>query len=831
MPSARSDRNATIRRLIAEISASERSGAFERAVQGYRQILRLKPDFPQAWNNLGAALKDLGQTDEAGDAYRQAMVFRPDYADALSNLGEVLERSGRADDALINFVRAIALEPEAAAVQSNLGNTLDALARHDEAGIVFRRAIALRPDYAKAHFNLGHSLSRRSSHGDAVGSLQRAVALDPRHHEAQAELGVALAALDRADEAIAAWRRALFFRPESSDLHADLGTALLHHGKPAEALDALRRAVAGKPDYAQAYCNVGLALKDLQRTADAIVAWRQAARLNAEMAKPHTNIGIVLTLAGDAAEGRDAHRRAIILDPAFAAAYCSLGLALKDLDRTRDAVTAWQRAVQVDRHMAVAYSNIGVALVHAGQLEAGKAAHRRAIALTPGLADAYNGLGLALVEYCRLDEAIRLFRRADGLDPGQALFNSNILFCLNYHPDLEAEAIFAEYRRWDEQPARPRLPPEIRYGNDRSPGRRIRVGYVSPDFRRHSARHFIEPLLAHHDRRQVELVAYANHAVDDEVTARCRGHVDHWRRTIGLTDEAMADLIRADAIDILVDLAGHTRDNRLSVFARRPAPVQVASWLGYGYTTGLSAMDYFLGDAVFTPPGCEGVFAEQVVRLPVFTAYRPAEGMGEAGPLPAISRGHITFGTLTRMVRINHRVVRAWAAILRQLPAARLVINCSSLRCPSLRWDLIARFVDHGIGMDQLILGYDSPPWDVLRRIDICLDGFPHNSGTTLCESLYMGLPVVTLASRPSVGRMCAALLSAIGHAEWIAADEEAYVGTAVRLAGDMPRLAALRAALRGQMQASRLMDEAGYVHSVEAAYRRMWRTWCGAPQ
>jgi predicted O-linked N-acetylglucosamine transferase (SPINDLY family) len=295
-----------------------------------------------------------------------------------------------------------------------------------------------------------------------------------------------------------------------------------------------------------------------------------------------------------------------------------------------------------------------------------------------------------------------------------------------------------------------------------------------------------------------------------------------------MSDDALAERIREDGIDVLVDLAGQTKGNRLLVFARKPAPVSV-SWLGYGYTTGVSAIDYLLTDEASAPPGSEHLFAEAPWRLatPGY-AYRPAEGMGEVNGLPALERGHVTFGTLTRSVRINHRVVRVWAEILKRLPDARLVIDSVHYHDELQRQAMVKRFSEEGVAASRLDIGFHTPPWDVLRGMDIGLDCFPHNSGTTLFESLYLGVPFVTLAGRPSVGRLGSSILEGVGHPEWITHSEEEYIEKAVALASDLPALAAIRAGLRGQMQASALMDEAGFARKVEAAYRAMFEQWAG---
>jgi predicted O-linked N-acetylglucosamine transferase (SPINDLY family) len=294
-----------------------------------------------------------------------------------------------------------------------------------------------------------------------------------------------------------------------------------------------------------------------------------------------------------------------------------------------------------------------------------------------------------------------------------------------------------------------------------------------------------------------------------------------------MSDDALSERIRSDGIDILVDLAGHTAKNRLSVFARKPAPVSL-SWLGFGYTTGLTAIDYLLTDTASAPEGSEGLFSETPWRLetPDYV-YRPAEGMGQVSPLPASTRGHITFGTLTRAVRVNHRTIRVWSEILKRVEGARLVIDSRDFRETTVQDALAEKFAAHGIARERLEIGYHSPPWDVLRGMDIGLDCFPHNSGTTLFETLYMGVPFVTLAGRPSVGRLGSSVLEGAGHPEWIARTEDEYVELAVALASDQVRLAALRCGLRREMETGPLMDEAGFARKVEAAYREMWMKWC----
>jgi predicted O-linked N-acetylglucosamine transferase (SPINDLY family) len=518
------------------------------------------------------------------------------------------------------------------------------------------------------------------------------------------------------------------------------------------------------------------------------------------------------------------YRHSLVLDPKLGEAYSNMGLALQQKGDLAGAIECQRKAIALKPAFAGAYSNLGNALQEDGDLVGAVASYRQAQALQPD-AVTHNNLGGALLSQGRLDEAIAEFTTALELQRLYVPAESNLLFALNYHPDKSPEEIFEAYRNFERRHAPP-TPITPNYANDRRLDRRLKIGYVSPDFRHHPVRHFLEPLFDHHDKDVVEVYAYAEGATEDNVTARYQARADYWISILGMSDEALAQRIRADNIDVLVDLAGHTGNNRLTMFALKPAPVSL-SWLGFGYTTGLSAIDYYLTDITSAPSGCEALFAETPWRLstPCY-AYRPGDMMGAVSPLPALHRGYLTFGTLTRAVRINHRTIRVWSEILRRVPRSRLIVDSGNFKQSPMQVDLAARFAAHGIGPGRLQIGFTSPPWDVLRGLDIGLDCFPHNSGTTLFETLYMGVPYVTLAGRPSVGRVGSSLLEGVGHSEWIAYSEEEYIEKAVALASDLPRLATLRSALRPEMQASPLMDEAGFARKVEAAYRQMFAAW-----
>ncbi|MFW7342517.1 methyltransferase regulatory domain-containing protein [Pollutimonas sp. H1-120] len=401
------------------------------------------------------------------------------------------------------------------------------------------------------------------------------------------------------------------------------------------------------------------------------------------------------------------------------------------------------------------------------------------------------------------------------------------LFALNYSAKKTSEDIFSKYKNFDKEIYAVHRKNWRSHKNRKLAGRKINIAYVSPDFNNHAVSKFLEPLISNHDREKFKVYAYANQVKHDAVTERYKSYVDQWLNVLDMDDDALAAQIRVDQIDILVDVAGHTAGSRLAVFARKPAPISV-TWLGYGYTTGLSAIDYFLGDDNLCPPGSEPVFSEKPWRLaPSNYVYRTNwESMGEVGALPALTGDGITFGTLTRAIRLNEQVIETWSTILKKLPASRLIVNSANYSDPVACNRLAAQFAEHGIARDRLTLMYESPPWDSLRKMDIGLDCFPHNSGTTLFDTLCMGIPYVTLMGRPGVGGIGASILNGVGHPEWIAHSREEYIEKVLELASDVPRLAHTRLRLRDELKSSPLMDEQGFARKVEDAYRKMFQNW-----
>ena len=504
--------------------------------------------------------------------------------------------------------------------------------------------------------------------------------------------------------------------------------------------------------------------------------------------------------------------------------------------RVEEAIGVLRQLVELHPASARAHRDLGAAYLRADRLDDAQAALVRALELRPRFADAFASIGDVFHLQGKVDEAIACYRKALQLKPSAAKVHSNLLLTLNYHRKLDAKVIFAEHAKWADQHARA-LAAEIReHHNDPDPDRPIRVGYVSPDFRRHSVNYFVEPLLTARDRGAFHVTCYSDVIRPDDETDRIMTLCDRWRDARPLSDEELAKLVRDDEIDILVDLAGHTGTNRLGVFARKPAPVQV-TYLGYPNTTGLGAIDYRLTDAAADPPGkTEPFHIETLVRLPHFLCYQPPADAPPVGPSPIAKNGFVTFGCFNVLAKVNPEAMGLWAKMMAVLPGSRLVMKdrLGTLAYPARRRYVQDIFAYHRVAADRLDLLGKEPDFgnhlSAYGKVDVMLDPFPYNGTTTTCEALWMGVPVVALAGTRHAARVGVSVLQAAELPELVAATPEAYARTAVALARDPQRLGQLRAGMRQRMSASPLLDAAAFTASLENAYRDMWQHWCRAP-
>ena len=617
--------------------------------------------------------------------------------------------------------------------------------------------------------------------------------------------------------------------PEAFDV------ALGHHeaGRLAEAESLYRQILAADPGHVASLTMLAAIGHQLGRPADALALLDRALALDPAQAAVHYGRAVALQGLGRREEAAAAYRQAIALKPDYVEALHNLAALHQNSGGQNEAVALYRQVLALRPDFADAWNNLGVALREATRYAEAVQCFEQGLALDPRHAEMHNNLAVVLKAQGRIDDAVPHYEQALALKPDYLGAHSNLLFSMNYRAGLDGRAVFEAHRTWDARHGQPRAPDQPARPRDRDPDRRLRIGYVSPDLRTHSVAYFFEPLLAHHDPATVETYCYANVPVADRTTLRLKALAQHWRQVDRLDEAAIADRIRADGIDILVDLAGHSSGNLLTVFARRPAPLQV-TWLGYPNTSGLAAMDYRLTDAIADPPGdADALHSEILERLPHgFLCYRPPDAAPAVGQLPADLSGAVTFGSFNNLAKVTPQVVAVWAEILRRLPSSRLVLKAGGFEDDGTRRRFARLFEAEGVAAERLDLlpqlAGMAEHLAAYRRLDLALDPFPYNGTTTTCEALWMGVPVLTLAGRQHAGRVGASLLTGLDLGGFVAEDAAGYIDSAVRLAGDLPALAALRASLRSRLERAPLCDAAGFARQVEAAYRRFWRRYLG---
>ena len=543
----------------------------------------------------------------------------------------------------------------------------------------------------------------------------------------------------------------------------------------------------------------------------------------------HSNLGNTLQDLGRLVEAEASYRRALEIKPDFDEAHSNLGITLQDFGRLDEAEARYRRALEINPDFAEAHNNLGITLREQGRLVEAEASYRRTLEIKPDFAEAHSNLGNTLQDLGRLDEAEASCRRALQIKPDFVVAHSNLIFTLDLLEGRGIKEQQEERRRWYEQHGRRHAGAIKPHDNLPDPERRLRIGFVSADFRRHSAYYAFSPIIVRHDRNAFEVVCYSGVKLEDDATALLRQAAHEWRSTLGVSDEALTEQIRRDRIDILLDLSGHSAGNRLPVFARKPAPVQVTAW-GHATGTGLETIDYFLADSVIVPREERSLYAEEVIDLPCALCYEPPDYLPEVSPLPALGARPFTFGCINRIEKISERVIALWGRILAALPEAQLLLKDRKCDDARVRQQLLQRLGAAGIAAQRVrILGQSRHPehLKIYHEVDLGLDPFPQGGGISTAEALWMGVPVVALNGPTIPSRITPSMLTVLGMPEWIARSDEEYVRIAVQAARDLPGLARLRAELRSRLAASMLGDVQRYTREVEAALRSMWRRWC----
>jgi len=662
--------------------------------------------------------------------------------------------------------------------------------------------------------------------------------------------------------------------PNTPTLHNMLGVIHFHHGLKQEAASYFRKTIDLLPNDPDAYNNLGNVYKDEKKYKEAILNYEKAIKIKPNYFKAYENLFIIFQLKNDTTNSQKLIKKAIKKINTFPKKNISswknwIVMSLHEIAENYESKKDWAKAkrnyykaIQIKNDYIPSLNNLGNLLFEEGSNDEALKYLKIAKKFIPENTTILNNIALIFFKNKNYFLSMKYFEKVMTQKQGSYYVFCNLIFCymnifmnkeankflkilkndwikldnfsnlyfkyldqvlfsIVYSNYLSDEEIYEFYQLFDKKFKNIKkftwkTIPQIKTNKPK-----LKIGYVSPDFNNHSMKNFLKPVLENHNCEKFEIYAFAELSKEDHTTLEYKSFVDHWVPTQGFTDIEMAQKIRELEIDILVDLAGHTKGNRLGIFAHKPTPKSCSWWIGSGFTTGLSDIDYFLTDNVMGAEKSKHLFSEKLCYLPPHAAiWQPDKySMGDVSTLPAAEKGYITFGTLTRAIRINDSVIKAWSEILKRVRNSKLIINSSDFYHYKNKRMIILKFKEYEVDSNRLEIGYQSPPWDLMRKIDIALDCFPHNSGTTLNEHLYMGNPFITLSSRPGVGKIGASLLFAIKRSEWVATSEDEYIQKAINLASDIKKLETIRGSLRREVEQSPIMDYESFVCELEKIY------------
>jgi len=777
-----------------------------------------------AWKVLGAIYQNQGAMQHALDALKNAALFLPNDYEAQYNLGNCFYDQQQLDSAVVCYQNAIQLNPSFAQAHYNLGNVLKKQDLLKEAEQSYKNALRFDVDNVWVLDNLAHVLYDQGHFSEAKDCYERVLKIQPDFVAAHIGLGAVSKALGQLQDAEDSFKRAIEFGAEF-EAYSNLADLLHASDRLAEAEVCLRAAISAHPDSVDATVKMAVYLRTLGRVPESIPYFIQALSIDQSRKDVHVDLGLAKADQGLFSEAEVCYRRALELDPDYWLAYNNLGLALHRMERYQEAELAFDKAIALHPSEALLYSNLGLTLAALGQIKKAEASLKKAVEIFPEYVNAHINLCTNYIAQGRLEEAEYECFEALKFDPASNKARSNLLFAMNYSGHHSAEyrlqqalefnnvvtsKVVQAYTAWQSHPN----------------SRRLRIGLMSGDLRQHPVAYFLENWVRNVDFSQFELTAYLTDIREDAFTGRLKPNFAYWKSLVGLTDQAAAELIHDDGIDILLDLSGHTSGNRLQILAWKPAPIQV-SWLGYFATTGMKCVDYFIADEVGVPAAHYAHFVEKIKYLPdtrlCFTAPHVAV---DVSALPALTNGYITFASFQTLAKAGDDVLALWAEVMLALPDAKLRWQCKSFGDADVTADMIARFAKLGISADRLTLlcSVSREAYFVAHHeVDVILDTFPYPGGTTTCEALWMGVPTLTLAGDSLIARQGASMLSAAGLADWVAETKVDYLNAALALCSDLSQLANLRAKLRAQVLASPLFDAERFAKNMEIALWEMW--------
>jgi predicted O-linked N-acetylglucosamine transferase (SPINDLY family) len=769
--------------------------------------------------------QQFGQVAEACAWYERVVEACPGHFDALRRLGLLEHQRGNYDAATRSLTRALKASATSSAALTEIVELLIKLQRHDDALVCLRKISAIESNSIDDHLRHGIALSALGQFAEAVACFDKAMAMDPSHVQAMHHKGDALNNLGRFADAIASYDRTLVLAPSHVEALINRGVAYRALGQLENAIADFDAALKLAPDHVAGWYNRGVALYDMGRYEETIESYDQAL-LGAPSIGAVLNRGVAYEALGQWDNAIADFDQAIKLAPDGAAAWHNRGDALCKMGRYQEALVSYDRAEQCDSKLSQPWLGRANLFLKAGRTADALAACERALSITPDFPSALTIMGQCHSLMGDAETAVKFLDRSLAIKPDDETAITSKIFSLDFANDADFrthQAARAEWWRRIGIRIAAQHPPH--HQNDRDPTRRIILGYVSADFRLHSAASNFLPVLENHDKTRFEVICYSATLQEDDVTKFFRNMADRWRNITQWSDDRLAKCIKDDQVDILIDLSGPSEGNRLRAFARKPAPIQVTAW-GHATGTGQPTIDYLFSDPVLVPSEARHLFAEQICDLPCVIIIQPPPDELRSDEPPVTSNGYLTYGVFNRVRKISSAAVSVWARILRSDTTARLVVKDHALSDSFFQNTLSDHFARLGIDLDRIELIGRTSRADHMKaygRVDICLDPFPHGGGVSTWEALYMGVPVVTKLGNSITQRLGGAILSAIGMNEWIATDDDQYVDIALKPTTD--RLRTLRRTLPGMIHAR--CSPIAYTKAVEHAYQVMWKKYC----
>ncbi|KAJ6756083.1 UDP-N-ACETYLGLUCOSAMINE--PEPTIDE N-ACETYLGLUCOSAMINYLTRANSFERASE SPINDLY-RELATED [Salix purpurea] len=750
------------------------------AFDSFAEAIKLDPQNACALTHCGILYKDEGRLLEAAESYHKALKADLSYKPAseclaivLTDLGTSLKLSGNTQEGIQKYYEALKVDPHYAPAYYNLGVVYSEMMQYDTALSCYEKAAIERPMYAEAYCNMGVIYKNRGDLESAIACYERCLAVSPNFEIAKNNMAIAL---------------------------TDLGTKVKLEGDISQGVAYYKKALYYNWHYADAMYNLGVAYGEMLKFEMAIVFYELAFNFNPHCAEACNNLGVIY----------------------------------KDRDNLDKAVECYQLALSIKPNFSQSLNNLGVVYTVQGKMDAAASMIEKAIIANPTYAEAYNNLGVLYRDAGNISMAISAYEQCLEIDPDSRNAGQNRLLAMNYINEGHDDKLFEAHRDWGRRFMR-LYPQYTSWDNPKAPDRPIVIGYVSPDYFTHSVSYFIEAPLIYHEYANYKVVVYSAVVKPDAKTNRFREKVlkkgGIWRDIYGIDEKKVAIMVREDKVDILVELTGHTANNKLGMMACRPAPVQV-TWIGYPNTTGLPAIDYRITDSFTDPPDTKQKHVEELIRLPeCFLCYIPSPEAGPVAPTPALSNGFITFGSFNNLAKITPKVLQVWARILCAVPNSRLVVKCKPFCCDSVRQRFLTMLEQLGLEplhvdlLPLILLNHDH--MQAYSLMDISLDTFPYAGTTTTCESLYMGVPCVTMAGAVHAHNVGVSLLSNVGLGHLVAKNEEEYVQLALQLASDIAALSKLRMSLRDLMSKSPVCDGPNFTLGLETTYRNIWHRYC----